>query len=116
LVGIGSLFSGCASLSGAESKQNLAQLQYGMSKAQVLNMLGTPDSVIQQQAGDRWVYEYRTAPKKGHNIFVDFKNGELAKTGELSGREIAAAEESRIPGTCTKWTRPDLVQESLCTK
>jgi len=65
---------------------------------------------------DRWIYEFKREVKKGHNLYVDFKKGDLTHTGELSGRDIAAAEETRTPGTCTHWTRPEFVEESLCTR
>lgn len=110
------LLTGCASTSGVENSDNVAQLTYGMSQQRVLSLLGTPDSVVKGAENDRWVYEYRNETKKGHNLFIDFKSGELAKTGELNGREIAAANESRTPGTCTKWVRHDFIQESLCTR
>ena len=109
--------SGCASFSGAESKQNLQQLKYGMSEDKVLNLLGTPDSVTAtNETEDRWIYEYKREDKRGHNIFLQFKDGKLVKTGELNGREIAAANENRTSGVCTHRMHPDTVQESLCIK
>ena len=112
---ISSLFTGCASFSGAESNQNLAKLEYGMSESKVLSLLGTPDSVSRPNSTqDRWVYEFKS--KKGRNLFIDFNNGVLAKTGELSSREVAAADESGRSGSCTHRVHPDFVQESLCIK
>jgi outer membrane protein assembly factor BamE (lipoprotein component of BamABCDE complex) len=117
LLVLASLGTGCASLSGAESKQNLAKLKYGMSQPQVLNLLGTPDSVLSPNTvEDKWVYEFRKEDKRGHNIFIEFKNGALTKTGELSGREVAASEEYRKPGICTHRASPDMIQESTCIK
>ncbi len=88
-----------------------------MNQNQVLSLLGTPDSVVHQTAAsDRWIYEYKKDSKEGHNLFVDFSQGAVARTGELSGRDIAAAEDNRTPGTCTKWTHPEFVENSLCTK
>ena len=114
---VAGLATGCASLSGAESKQNLAKLKYGMKQSQVLNILGTPDSVLRpNQVEDKWVYEFRKEEKRGRNIFIEFKNGLLTRTGELSGREIAAAEESRIPGMCNRRLSGDMIQESRCIK
>ena len=109
--------SACATMSGAESKENLAKLKYGMNQSQVLNLLGNPDSVVRPtKADDRWIYEFKSHDKKGRNLFVDFKNGELAKTGELSGREIAAADETRESGVCTHRTHPEMMQEAPCLK
>lgn len=117
LVLIAGLATGCASLSGAESKQNLAKLKYGMNQPQVLNLLGTPDSVISPNTvEDKWVYEFKKQDKKGRNIYIEFKNGLLTKTGELTGREIAAAEDYSQPGMCNRRINPDMLQESLCTK
>lgn len=122
LVVLGStlaLFSGCASLSGAESKENLAQLKYGMDTKEVVSLLGNPDSVLQQGKNDsRWIYEFKSRDKKGRNLFVDFKNGELARTGELSGRDIAAAgdAENRESGVCTHRVHPEMQTEPLCLK
>jgi outer membrane protein assembly factor BamE (lipoprotein component of BamABCDE complex) len=114
---IAGLATGCASLSGAESKQNLAKLKYGMSQSQVVNLLGTPDSVVSPtKAEDKWIYEFKKQDKRGRNIFVEFHNGTLTKTGEMSGRDVAAAEEYRTPGTCTHRVHPDMVLESLCIK
>jgi outer membrane protein assembly factor BamE (lipoprotein component of BamABCDE complex) len=111
------LTTGCASMSGAESKQNLTKLKYGMTQPQVLNLLGTPDSVLSpNKAEDKWVYEFRKSDKRGRNIFIEFKNGSLTKTGELTGREIAAAEEYREPGTCNRRVHPELLQEPTCIK
>ena len=105
----------CATLSGAEDSKNLSQLKAGMSESKVLNLLGTPDSVVRDTNKDRWVYEFRTGSKKGQHYFLDFKNDGLFKTGELNGREVAAEEESRTPGTCTQWSNPEETQEPLCT-
>lgn len=116
LMGSTFLF-GCATLSGAENRQNVQQLKPGMGESQVLNLLGTPDSVLYPDSEtDRWIYEFKRESKRGHNLFVEFKKGDLTHSGELSGRDIAAAEETRTPGNCTKWTRPEFVEESLCTR
>jgi outer membrane protein assembly factor BamE (lipoprotein component of BamABCDE complex) len=117
MITVTTLFAGCASLSGAESRQNVQKLTIGMGENQVLNLLGTPDSVLHPEANtDRWIYEFKKESKKGHNLYVDFRNGEYARSGELSGRDVAAAEETRTPGTCTKWKNPEFVEESLCTR
>lgn len=117
LLVIASLATACASLSGAESKQNLAKLKYGMSQRQVLSLLGTPDSVLRpSKIEDKWVYEFKKEDKRGRNIFIEFKNGSLSKTGELTGREIAAAEETRQPGTCSRRVRPEMTVEAICTR
>jgi outer membrane protein assembly factor BamE (lipoprotein component of BamABCDE complex) len=109
-------FASCATYEGAESRKNIQQLKSGMGENQVLNLLGTPDSVLHpDEKTDRWVYEYKRESKQGHNLFVEFKDGNLTHMGELSGRDVAAAEETRTPGNCTKWKRPDFVEESLCT-
>jgi outer membrane protein assembly factor BamE (lipoprotein component of BamABCDE complex) len=109
--------SACSTLSGAESRENVKKLKAGMGDTQALNMLGTPDSVLHPtETTDRWVYEYKRDSKKGHNLFVEFKNGSLTRTGEMSGRDIAAAEENRTPGDCTQWKNPEFVDESLCTQ
>ena len=49
-------------------------------------------------------------------MFVEFYEGKLVKTGKLDGREIAAANETRTPGVCTKRVHPEVQQESLCIK
>jgi outer membrane protein assembly factor BamE (lipoprotein component of BamABCDE complex) len=117
MIALGTLLTGCATYSGAESKKNVQQLEVGMGENQVLNLLGTPDSVTHpDSASDRWVYEYKKESKKGHNLFVDFKNGEFTRSGELNGRDVAAADENGTPGTCTKWKRAEFVEESLCTR
>ena len=88
-----------------------------MSEPQVLSLLGTPDSVVSPNSvQDRWIYEFRNANKRGRNIFIEFRHGSLSKTGELSGRDIAAAEEYREPGMCNRRVSPDMLQESLCIK
>ena len=115
--GILTLFSGCASFSGAESRENIQDLKSGMNQSQVLSLLGTPDSVLHEsEITDRWIYEYKREDKKGHNLFVEFQHGALSRSGELAGRDVAAAEETRIPGSCTKWQRPEFTEDSLCTK
>ncbi len=115
-VGIGTLFAGCASLTGAESEANLSKLQPGMTQSKVISLLGTPDSVIQTGENDKWIYEFRTQAHQGHNTFVEFHSGLVVKSGELSGREVAAAAENRTPGSCTKWGRPEFRFESLCIR
>ena len=88
-----------------------------MGESQVLNLLGTPDSVVHSDTNtDRWVYEFKNDAKKGHNLFVEFKGGELAKSGEMSGRDVAAAEDNGTPGNCTHWKRADFVEDALCTR
>ena len=117
LVGITLLMTGCASFSGVESAKNIAKLKYGMSEAQVLSILGTPDSVIQPSATqDQWIYEFKKEDKLGQNMFAEFDDGKLVKTGKLNGREIAAANETRTPGVCTHRVNPEVQQESLCIK
>jgi outer membrane protein assembly factor BamE (lipoprotein component of BamABCDE complex) len=107
--------AGCATYTGAESNRNINKLKYGMTENQVLNILGTPDSVIREtKTNDRWVYDFRRQDKAGHNLFVEFNNNGLAKTGELNGREVAAEEPNRTSGVCTKHVNHEVVQESLC--
>jgi outer membrane protein assembly factor BamE (lipoprotein component of BamABCDE complex) len=115
-VAITLLLSGCASLTGAEHPENVAKLEMGMTEPKVLHLLGNPDSVVQNGNSDRWIYEFRMAESQGHNVFVDFVDGVLTRSGELSGRDIAAAEEKRVSGTCTKWVRPEYRMESICTR
>ena len=111
------LLSGCATYLGAESKHNIQKLEAGMGEHQVLNLLGTPDQVLHPDSmTDRWVYEFKKTDKKGHNLFVEFVNGEFKKSGELSGRDVAAAGESGTPGNCTKWKNPEFTEESICTR
>ena len=117
MITIGAILSACATYSGAESKKNVQQLTAGMGENQVLSLLGTPDQVLRTNSvTDRWVYEYKKESKKGHNLFVEFKNGEFTRSGELSGRDVAAASENGISGTCTKWKNPEFTEESLCTR
>ena len=117
VLGISSqLVSGCASFLGAESNENLKKLEYGMSEPKVLNLLGTPDSVMTVNGDQtRWIYEFKRSEKAGQNIFIDFNKGELAKTGELSGREIAS-EDKRYNGSCTKTVHRELFDEARCIK
>ena len=108
---------GCASMSGAESRKNLAQLKYGMEESKVLAVLGTPDAVIaDSKVDDRWIYEFKKEDKRGHNIFIQFHDGALIRTGELSGRDIAAANENSKDGTCTHIMQKEMRDESLCIK
>ena len=44
------------------------------------------------------------------------KDGELVKAGELSSRDLAAAEEHRKSGTCTRRGSAEVLLESLCIK
>ena len=111
------LLSGCASLSGAESTQNVEKIKMGMNESQVLNLLGSPDSVAHTDASsDRWIYQLKRKANDGHNLFVDFKEGVTTQSGELSGRDIASFEENQLPGNCTHWKRAEFVEESLCTR
>lgn len=114
LLGLSSL-PGCASFIGAESPENLSRLQKGMSQQQVLSLLGSPDSVVRSGASDRWIYKFRRRENSGRNAFVEFQSGSLIKTGELSARDIQSAQDAGESGTCTRWVRPDLRMESLCT-
>ena len=118
IIGIGSqLLMGCASFQGAESSENLSKLKYGMSQSQVLNVLGTPDTVVAPKTEHaRWIYEFKSADKKGRNFYIDFSQDGLAKTGELSGREIAAASEDRYNGSCTKNVHREMLEESRCIR
>ncbi|NDF14102.1 outer membrane protein assembly factor BamE [bacterium] len=111
------LLGGCASASfvGAESAANLGKLQKGMSQQQVLNLLGSPDSVVRNGDTHRWIYKFRRAENVGRNAFVEFQAGSLAKTGELGAREMQSAKDTGESGTCTRWVSPDLRMESLCT-
>ncbi len=115
--GLTLLMTGCASFSGVENAKNIAKLKYGMSQSKVLSILGTPDSIVHPTAiQDRWIYEFKKQDKRGQNMFVEFSDGILVKSGKLSGREIAAANETRTPGVCTKRVNPEVQQESLCLK
>jgi outer membrane protein assembly factor BamE (lipoprotein component of BamABCDE complex) len=116
LLGACAILAGCASFIGAESPENLTRLQKGMSQQQVLNLLGSPDSVVRSGASDRWIYQFRRAENAGRNAFVEFQSGSLVKTGELSARDMESAKEAGESGTCTRWVRPDLRMESLCTQ
>lgn len=116
-IGFTLLMTGCASFSGIENAKNIAKLKYGQTESQVLSILGTPDSVIHPSATqDQWIYEFKKQDKRGQNMFVEFNDGILVKTGKLSGRDIAAANETRTPGVCTKRVNPEVQQESLCLK
>ena len=107
----------CATFSGVESAQNIAKLKYGMSESEVLSILGTPDSIIHPSAiSDQWIYEFKKQEKQGQNMYTEFHDGKLVKTGRLNGREIAAANETRTPGVCTHRMNPEVQQESLCLK
>src|ERR1035437_5970504 len=102
-IGITLLLTGCASFSGVENAKNIAKLKYGQNESQVLSILGTPDSIIHPSAiQDQWIYEFKKQDKRGQNMFVEFSDGILVKSGKLSGREIAAANETRTPGVCTR--------------
>jgi len=107
--------SGCATL-GVEDPANVASMKAGMSEYKILSLLGMPDSIVSTGDQDRWIYEYKTSEKKGHNLYVDFKNGELAKAGELSSRDLAAADEHRVSGTCTRKVHSEFFLDSLCVK
>ncbi len=114
LILAGSLLSACSTFFGAENPDNLARLEKGMSQQRVLSLLGHPDSVVRENGTDRWIYEFRKAENLGHNVFVEFTEGTVVRSGELSGRDIAAAEENRESGTCTRWVNPEFRFESLC--
>jgi outer membrane protein assembly factor BamE (lipoprotein component of BamABCDE complex) len=109
--------AGCATFFfGAESSENVAKIEKGMSQPAVINLLGRPDSVTRNPNGlDRWIYEFRTGMNKGHNLFVDFKEGALVQSGELSGRDVAAAAENSDSGTCTRWVKPEYRDSSRCS-
>jgi len=111
--------AGCATFFfGAESSENIAKIEKGMSQPAVINLLGRPDTVTRNPNGmDRWVYEFRTGLRKGRNLFVDFKDGSLIQTGELSGRDVAAAagSENSDSGTCTRWVKPEYRDTSRCS-
>jgi hypothetical protein len=107
--------SGCASLTGAEYVQNVQKLQNGMTQSQILSLLGTPDSVYRKNGLDKWVYEFRKLNKGARNVAVEFKGGKVFKHGEMSGREIAAAEDHRESGVCTRLVAPrEFRFEPLC--
>ena len=92
-------------------------MKFGQSESQVLSILGTPDSIIHPSAiQDQWIYEFKKQDKLGQNMFVEFNDGKLVKSGKLNGREIAAANETRTPGVCTKRVHPEVQQDSLCIK
>ncbi len=107
--------SGCASLKGAEYAQNVEKLQSGMTTSAVLSLLGTPDSVYRKNGVDKWVYEFRKQSKGARNIAIEFRAGKVSKHGEMSGREIAAAEDHRESGVCTRLVAPrEFRFEPLC--
>ncbi len=109
------LGSGCASLKGAEYAQNVEKLQNGMTQSQILSLLGTPDSVYRKSGVDKWVYEFRKLNKGARNVSVEFRGGKVSKHGEMSGREIAAAEDHRESGVCTRLVSPrEFRFEPLC--
>jgi len=110
----GTLLSACSTFLGAENRENLARLEKGMSQQRVLSLLGHPDSVIHQDSFDRWIYEVRKSENQGRNTFVDFNEGTVVRSGELSGRDIAASNERSESGTCTRWVHPEFRYESLC--
>ena len=107
--------SGCATL-GAENGDNVASMKAGMSEYKILSLLGMPDSVVSNGNQDRWIYEFKSSSKNGHNLYVDFADGELTKAGELSTRDLAAADEHRVSGTCTRRQHPEVLIDSLCIK
>jgi outer membrane protein assembly factor BamE (lipoprotein component of BamABCDE complex) len=110
----GTLLSACSTFFGAETAENLARLEKGMSQERVLVLLGHPDSVVRNNGQDRWIYEFRKSENRGRNAFVEFEDGQVARSGELSGRDLAASEESRESGTCTRPVSPEFRFESLC--
>jgi outer membrane protein assembly factor BamE (lipoprotein component of BamABCDE complex) len=115
ILGLLLLVSGCASLTGAEYARNVEKLQNGMTPSQILSLLGTPDSVYRKGGVDKWVYEFRKQSKGSRNIAVEFRGGKVAKHGEMSGREIAAAEDHRESGVCTRLIAPrEFRFEPLC--
>jgi outer membrane protein assembly factor BamE (lipoprotein component of BamABCDE complex) len=115
VLGSSLILSGCATFSGAEHSENVAKLTPGMTESQVLNLLGTPDSVYRKGDQSKWVYEFRKKESPKRNLAVEFKGKQLVRLGEMSGREIAAAEEIREPGVCTKITNPREIRvEPLC--
>ncbi|MBU6154671.1 MAG: outer membrane protein assembly factor BamE [Bdellovibrionales bacterium] len=110
----GILLSACSTFFGAENSVNLSRLERGMSQQRVLSLLGHPDSVIRENGMDRWIYQFRKSENRGRNSFVDFSEGAVVRTGELSGRDIAASSEESESGTCTRWVSPEFRFESLC--
>ncbi len=108
--------AGCATFFfGAESSENLAKIEKGMTQPRVMHYLGRPDTVVRTEDRDRWVYEFRSGPKKGRSLFVDFKDGTLIQMGEMNGRDVAAAEEQGESGTCTRWVKPEYRDTSRCS-
>ncbi len=108
--------TGCATFFfGAESSENVARLKKGMSQPRVMHYLGRPDIVVRKEDRDRWVYELRSGPQKGRTLFVDFKDGVLLQNGEMSGRDVAAAEQEGESGTCTRWVKPEYRDSSRCS-
>ena len=108
--------SGCSTL-GVEQSQNIDSMKAGMSEYKILSLLGMPDSIVSSAHNqDRWIYEFKQTEKKGQNLYVDFKDGELVKAGELSSRDLAASAENRKSGTCTRRGNKEVLLESLCIK
>jgi hypothetical protein len=117
VLGLSLVLTGCASFSGIEHTKNISKIRYGMTESKVLSILGTPDSVVHQSVSqDQWIYEFKKQDLHGKNMFFTFENGKLVKSGKLTGREIAAANENRVPGICTKRVHPEVQLQSLCIK
>lgn len=107
--------AGCSTL-GVEKQENIAKMQSGMSEHKVLSLLGTPDSIISNRDQDRWIYEFKKSDKQGRNLYVDFRDGSLVKAGELSSRDLAASDENKVAGTCTRRAHREVLIESTCVK
>lgn len=115
VAGLVAGLAGCSTL-GVEKQENISKMQTGMSQHKVLSLLGTPDSIVSNQDQDRWIYEFKKSDKQGRNLYVDFRNGSLVKAGELSSRDLAASEENKVAGTCTRRVHREMLIESTCIK
>lgn len=111
------LWVGCATLSGIESEQNLQKISTGQTQSQVLNLLGTPDSVIvahENEPASRWIYNFKNSERKGQHLFVAFQNGRVKEFGEIRARDVASTEAEATSGTCTRRPYKDFFEQSLC--
>jgi outer membrane protein assembly factor BamE (lipoprotein component of BamABCDE complex) len=114
--------TGCASTQGVENVKIIQEVKEGMSKSEILYLLGSPDSISAlestspQVKASRWVYEFKKKENRGRNFFVDFHAGKVVASGELDGRALAATNENRVSGTCTRRLQKEVMLESLCIK
>jgi len=111
------LVSGCASLEGAYSDQQVARVQVGDSQAQVKSLLGQPDTVVLNHNESSWVYELVHKKEGPKELRVDFKDGAVVAVKRFDGRSPASAdvvEGDVYPGTCTNWRSKLAPYEPRC--